>query len=92
MTCKKIHVLLLLDHQVVNLSGGRFLLEALLPDSRSDVDLVRNDSFISVHLQLSLWMLMLTFHWLRIGDLSFLSRPMKGTRLLMLVLLLSLQV
>lgn len=53
MTCKKTYILFL-DHQVVNLSGGRFLLAALLPESRYDIDLVRNDSFISVHLQLSL--------------------------------------
>lgn len=54
MTCKKTYILLLLDHQVVNLLGGRFLLAALLHESRSDVDLVRNDSLISAHLQLSL--------------------------------------
>lgn len=54
MTCKKTYILLLLDQQVINLSGDRFPLAALLSESRSDVDLVRNDSFVSVHLQLSL--------------------------------------
>lgn len=56
---RKAYIQLLLDGQVVNLSGGRSLLAALWPESRAEVDSVREDTFPSGQLQLSCWMLML---------------------------------
>lgn len=43
----------------MNVSGGRSLLAALWPESRAEVDSVREDAFPSGQLQLSCWMLML---------------------------------